>query len=111
MLCREKARVNRNRGRIPASCKGTKSKGTPCISDEDVPITARRSYNGRFSYHAAFKRKEAFTSNINAGTSTRGPMTAANASPDASPTVAAATAMVSSKLFPVAVKATDAMLG
>ena len=38
-------------------------------------------------------------------------MTAANASPDASPNVAAATAMVSSKLFPVAVKATDAMLG
>ena len=62
------------------------------------------------SYHRFFKRNAALTSRISAGTSMRGPTTAAKAWPLASPKVAAATAMVSSKLLPVAVKATDAIL-
>ena len=52
------------------------------------------------SYHRFFKRNAALTSRISAGTSMRGPTTAAKAWPLASPKVAAATAMVSSKLLP-----------
>ena len=44
------------------------------------------------------------TSPIRTGTSTSGPITAANAAPCAMPNVATATAMASSKLFEAAVK-------
>ena len=47
---------------------------------------------------------------INAGTSTKGPMTPANACPELSPKTAIATAIANSKLLPAAVKATEAVL-
>ena len=45
-----------------------------------------------------------FTRPIRTGTSTRGPITAANATPESIPKTATATAMASSKLFDAAVK-------
>ena len=51
--------------------------------------------------------RAAFTSETSTGTSTRGPTTAENASPDARPKVATATAMASSMLLPAAVKAME----
>src|ERR1700690_589536 len=50
-------------------------------------------------------RKATVTSPISAGTSTRGPITAANAAPDAIPNTPMATAIASSKLLPGAVTA------
>ena len=47
---------------------------------------------------------------MSTGTSIRGPMTAAKASPELIPNTAIDTAIASSKLFPVAVKAIDADL-
>src|SRR5512146_2558989 len=49
-------------------------------------------------------RRATFTRPMSTGTSTSGPMTAANAAPCAIPNVATATAMASSKLFEAAVK-------
>jgi hypothetical protein len=49
-------------------------------------------------------QKATFTSIISTGTSTRGPMTAAKATPESIPNTATATAMASSKLFDAAVK-------
>jgi hypothetical protein len=46
-----------------------------------------------------------FTRPISTGTSTRGPITAANASPELIPKTATATAMANSKLLLAAVKA------
>ena len=51
-----------------------------------------------------------FNSAINAGTSTKGPITPAKASPLLMPNTPIATAIANSKLFPVAVKAMDAFL-
>lgn len=58
-------------------------------------------------YTADLRHKAYFTNNINTGTSIRGPITAANASPEFIPKTAIETAMASSKLFPVAVNAIE----
>jgi len=57
-----------------------------------------------------FSQKETRTKSINAGTSTKGPTTPANACPEFNPNTAIATAMANSKLLPAAVKATAAVL-
>jgi hypothetical protein len=49
-------------------------------------------------------QKATFTRPISTGTSTSGPMTAANAWPESMPNTATATAIASSKLFEAAVK-------
>lgn len=51
------------------------------------------------------------TSRIRTGTSTNGPITPANACPLFNPNTAMATAIANSKLFPVAVKAIEAVFG
>ncbi|MNJ00906.1 hypothetical protein D3C73_1603650 [compost metagenome] len=51
------------------------------------------------------------TSEISTGTSTKGPMTVANATGEARPKVAMATAMASSKLLLAAVKASAVVRG
>jgi len=51
------------------------------------------------------KKRATLTRLMSAGTSTRGPMTAANACPDPMPNTATATAIASSKLKLAAVKA------
>src|SRR3546814_19770239 len=56
-------------------------------------------------------QKATFTSRISTGTSTSGTMTAAKATGEASPKAATATAMVSSKLLPAAVKAPAVVRG
>ena len=53
-------------------------------------------------------QRATYTSPMSAGTSIRGPTTAASASPEAMPKVPTATAMASSKLLPAAVKETAA---
>ena len=55
-------------------------------------------------------QKETRTKRIRAGTSTKGPITPTKACPELSPKTPIATAMANSKLFPAAVKATDAVL-
>jgi len=57
-----------------------------------------------------FIHNETFTNIINTGTSTKGPITPANACPEFNPKTAIETAIANSKLFPAAVKATDAVL-
>ena len=65
--------------------------------------------------HAPAKRrlnqKAAWTRAIRAGTSTSGPTTAANATPESMPKTAMATAIASSKLLPAEVNASDAERG
>jgi predicted RNA-binding Zn-ribbon protein involved in translation (DUF1610 family) len=56
-------------------------------------------------------QKATLTSEISTGTSTSGPMTVANATGDARPKVAMATAITSSKLLLAAVKAAEAVRG
>src|SRR3546814_6878276 len=56
-------------------------------------------------------QKATLTNRISTGTSTSGPMTAANATGDARPKAAIATAIASSKLLPAPVNATDVLLG
>ena len=56
-------------------------------------------------------RKATWTSAINTGTSTNGPMTAAKAAPLLIPKTAMATAIASSKLLLAAVKESDAVTG
>ena len=51
------------------------------------------------------------TKAINTGTSTKGPITVVNATGDAKPNVAIATASANSKLFPAAVKEIAAVFG
>jgi hypothetical protein len=51
--------------------------------------------------------KENFTNKINTGTSTNGPITAANATPEFIPKTPIATAIPNSKLLPAAVNAKD----
>jgi hypothetical protein len=60
-------------------------------------------FSSYFLYLSAY-----FTNRISMGTSINGPTTAANASPELIPNTAMETAMASSKLLPVAVKAIDA---
>ena len=55
-------------------------------------------------------QKETRTNKISAGTSTKGPITPANACPEFSPKTAIATAIANSKLFPAAVNATAVVL-
>ena len=57
-----------------------------------------------------FNHKDTFTREIKTGTSTRGPITAAKASPELIPNTATATAMASSKLLLAAVKEMLAVL-
>nr|BFF38516.1 hypothetical protein BACY1_03210 [Tenacibaculum mesophilum] len=47
-----------------------------------------------------FNQNETLTNKINAGTSTKGPITPAKACPEFNPKTAIATAIASSKLFP-----------
>ena len=54
-------------------------------------------------------QKATFTKAINTGTSTSGPITPANASPELMPKTPIETAMANSKLLPEAVKATEAV--
>lgn len=61
--------------------------------------------NRRWKYNATLTRP------ISTGTSTSGPMTAANAAPELIPNTATATAIASSKLLLAAVKASVAVLG
>ena len=58
-----------------------------------------------------FSQRATETSEISTGTSTSGPMTVAKATGEASPNVAMATAMASSKLLLAAVKASAAVRG
>src|SRR4030066_2252902 len=58
-----------------------------------------------------FSQEATFTKPIITGTSTSGPITAANACPEAMPNTATATAIASSKLLLAAVKAMLAVLG
>ena len=57
-----------------------------------------------------WKYSETFTSPISTGTSTSGPMTAANAAPELIPNTATATAIASSKLLLAAVNDSVAVL-
>lgn len=54
---------------------------------------------------------DTLTKAINTGTSTNGPITVVNATGDAKPNVAIATASANSKLFPAAVKEIATVLG
>jgi hypothetical protein len=57
-----------------------------------------------FHFQRFLNRKATCTRAISMGTSTRGPITAANATPELIPKTATATAMASSKLLLAAVK-------
>ena len=61
------------------------------------PVTASPKYR-------RWKNSETFTNPIITGTSTSGPITAANAAPELMPNTDTATAIASSKLFEAAVK-------
>ena len=62
-------------------------------------------------YHFPLIHSETFTSAINAGTSTRGPITVAKATGEAIPKTATATAIASSKLLEAAVNDIDVDFG
>ena len=59
-------------------------------------------------YHFPLSQSETFTREISTGTSTRGPITVANATGDAMPKTAMATAIASSKLLEAAVNEREA---
>ena len=59
-------------------------------------------------YHLSLNQSETFTSEIRTGTSTNGPITVANATGDAIPKTAMATAIASSKLLEAAVNEREA---
>ncbi len=71
-----------------------------------APSTALES---GFTKYRRWKYKAKFTKAIITGTSTSGPMTAANAAPELMPNTDTATAMASSKLFDAAVNASVAV--
>jgi len=59
-------------------------------------------------YHLFLSQRETFTSPINTGTSTSGPITVANAAGEAMPKTAMATAIASSKLLDAAENESEA---
>jgi hypothetical protein len=69
-----------------------------------MPTMQNVAYFNKFLNHLLWSHNETCTSRIRAGTSTSGPITAANAAPDFSVKTATATAIASSKLLLAAVK-------
>lgn len=67
------------------------------------------SISGIFLKYLFLNQKAKLTKAINAGTSTKGPITPANASPELILNTPMATVIASSKLFPVGVKATEVL--
>ena len=82
--------------------RGINSKALDRPDIDHLRLRARRST-------AAESKSATFTSPISTGTSTSGPITAANAAPELMPNTATATAIASSKLFEAAVKASVAV--